>query len=184
MGVGASGAVTTITWGLLGLSARLDDIPFGGSTASQPTSFERDYGQSRGQTNNLSATSALMTSHHKSSYVLLQRSVSCASIPMSTKEPMNDTAVSDTWAFAMHLPELFGRKTCPGGNTRPDERANRPNRRGNHKTEIERPSRATSATTSTMAAIRACFHLPVKKKPVSFEITPAGTPIATVDMSM
>ena len=37
--------------GLLGLSARLDDIPFGGSTASQPTS-ERDYGQSRGQTNN------------------------------------------------------------------------------------------------------------------------------------
>tara|TARA_B100000131_G_scaffold293679_1_gene309194 strand:+ start:289 stop:600 length:312 start_codon:yes stop_codon:yes gene_type:complete len=103
---------------------------------------------------------------------------------MSTKEPMNDTAVSDTCAFAMHLPELARQQHAPAVILDPMSAQIGQTVPGNHKTEIERPSRATSATTSTMAAIRACFHLPVKKKPVSFEITPAGTPIATVDMSM
>ena len=32
---------------------------------------------------------------------------------MSTKEPMNDTAVSDTCAFAMHLPELARQQHAP-----------------------------------------------------------------------
>ena len=86
--------------------------------------------------------------------------------------------VRDTFA------RISSAATRPGGNTRPDERANCPNRRKGIRLKLERPKRATSATTSTLAAIRACFHLPVKKKSVLFEITPAGTPIATVDMSM
>ena len=93
---------------------------------------------------------------------------------------MNDIAVSDTCAFAIHFPELARQQHAPAVILAPMS-AQIVQTVAKY---IERPRRATSATTSTMAAIRACFHLPVKKKPVSFEITPAGTPIATVDMSM
>ena len=103
---------------------------------------------------------------------------------MSTKEPMNDIAVSDTCAFAMHLPELARQQHAPAVILAPMSAQLAQNVAQCHWTEIDMPRRATSATTSTMAAIRACFHLPVKKKSVLFEITPAGTPIATVDMSM
>jgi len=103
---------------------------------------------------------------------------------MSTKEPMNDTAVSDTCAFAMHLPELARQQHAPAVIHAPMSAQLAQTVAQCHWTEIDMPRRATSATTSTMAAIRACFHLPVKKKSVLFEIMPAGTPIATVDMSM
>ena len=115
---------------------------------------------------------------------MLQRSVTCASMTISTKEPMNDIAVSDTCAFAIHLPELARQQHAPAVILAPMSAQIVQTVAKCHPTEIERPKRATSATTSTMAAIRACFHLPVKKKSVLFEITPAGTPIATVDMSM
>ena len=97
---------------------------------------------------------------------------------------MNDIAVSDTCAFAIHFPELARQQHAPAVILAPMSAQIVQTVAKCHPTEIERPKRATSATTSTMAAIRACFHLPVKKKSVLFEITPAGTPIATVDMSM
>jgi len=97
---------------------------------------------------------------------------------------MNDIAVSDTCAFAIHLPELARQQHAPAVILAPMSAQIVQTVAKCHPTEIERPRRATSATTSTMAAIRACFHRPVKKKSVLFEITPAGTPIATVDMSM
>ena len=97
---------------------------------------------------------------------------------------MNDIAVSDTCAFAMHLPELARQQHAPAVILAPMSAQIVETVAKCHPTEIDMPRRATSATTSTMAAIRACFHLPVKKKSVLFEITPAGTPIATVDMSM
>ena len=97
---------------------------------------------------------------------------------------MHDIAVSDTCAFAMHLPEFSRQQQAPAVMLAPMSAQIVQIIAGIHPTEMARPRRATSATTSTTAAIRACFHLPVKKKPVSLEITPAGTPIATVDMSM
>ena len=99
-GVGAWAAFTTITWGCAGAWTTFH------SAGRQHVSREASV-----ITVNLVARQ--ITSSATSAPQIGQRSVSCASIPMATKEPMNDTAVSDTCAFAMHLPELARQQHAP-----------------------------------------------------------------------
>ena len=117
----------------LGLRGRLDDVPFGGSTARQPTR-ERDHGQSRGQTNNFEREQGLDD--------ITKRFARPARVVVRVAEIRDVREYGDINKGAderyrreryLRVRDAFARissaATGPGGDARPDERAHRPNRR-------------------------------------------------------